>query len=299
MFDCWLNFALVQNSFRWVELKCRLPKGQAEVLIFVAKINGAATHWEPFRKEAYEFCCPTALNHYSASVSGYYRNEREAGPESLPQWRLGSFEGTGFNQWINPSIKQKCLGSTLLCTGCTNNNIVVVLEIFACPLPPNDPKCLWRCWFRPRFPLLLAMATCSGVAKHVFPRVPGTLDGALGLLLPMPEKTYRRLHMLQTKLIDCIPHIAGLNPKAFRSVELSLHLLSSALFIVDVFPWEFVAAVSIPPILDSWVQLSISTAPIWMYWCRRKSRISCRCRRRCRLSCLVFWHRSSWRLSLQ
>lgn len=46
----------------------------------------------------------------------------------------------------------------------------------------------------------------------------GTLDGGIGLLLPMTEKTYRRLHMLQTKLVECIPHIAGLNPKAFRHV---------------------------------------------------------------------------------
>lgn len=48
----------------------------------------------------------------------------------------------------------------------------------------------------------------------------GTLDGGLGLLLPMTEKTYRRLHMLQTKLVECIPHVAGLNPKAFRSVDI-------------------------------------------------------------------------------
>ncbi|KAJ7381472.1 Cleavage and polyadenylation specificity factor subunit 1 [Desmophyllum pertusum] len=47
----------------------------------------------------------------------------------------------------------------------------------------------------------------------------GTLDGGLGLLLPMTEKTYRRLHMLQTKLVECIPHIAGLNPKAFRLIS--------------------------------------------------------------------------------
>ncbi|XP_066019502.1 cleavage and polyadenylation specificity factor subunit 1-like [Pocillopora verrucosa] len=47
----------------------------------------------------------------------------------------------------------------------------------------------------------------------------GTLDGGLGLLLPMTEKTYRRLHMLQTKLVECIPHVAGLNPKAFRLVR--------------------------------------------------------------------------------
>ncbi|XP_048576873.1 cleavage and polyadenylation specificity factor subunit 1 isoform X2 [Nematostella vectensis] len=47
----------------------------------------------------------------------------------------------------------------------------------------------------------------------------GTLDGALGLMLPMTEKTFRRLHMLQTKLVDCIPHVAGLNPKAFRMLQ--------------------------------------------------------------------------------
>ena len=34
-FDCWLNFGLVQNNFRKVDLECRLPKGQAEALIVV------------------------------------------------------------------------------------------------------------------------------------------------------------------------------------------------------------------------------------------------------------------------
>lgn len=46
-----------------------------------------------------------------------------------------------------------------------------------------------------------------------------TLDGALGYLLPVPEKTYRRLLMLQNVLITHIPHNAGLNPKAFRTYK--------------------------------------------------------------------------------
>lgn len=43
-----------------------------------------------------------------------------------------------------------------------------------------------------------------------------TLDGGLGLLLPMQEKTYRRLLMLQSALTSALPHHAGLNPRAFR-----------------------------------------------------------------------------------
>ncbi|XP_041867877.1 cleavage and polyadenylation specificity factor subunit 1 isoform X1 [Melanotaenia boesemani] len=46
-----------------------------------------------------------------------------------------------------------------------------------------------------------------------------TLDGGIGLLLPMPEKTYRRLLMLQNALTTMLPHHAGLNPKAFRMMH--------------------------------------------------------------------------------
>lgn len=41
----------------------------------------------------------------------------------------------------------------------------------------------------------------------------------MGLLLPMQEKTYRRLLMLQNALNTMLPHHAGLNPKAFRFVS--------------------------------------------------------------------------------
>ncbi|XP_016844737.1 cleavage and polyadenylation specificity factor subunit 1 [Nasonia vitripennis] len=46
-----------------------------------------------------------------------------------------------------------------------------------------------------------------------------TLDGSLGYILPVPEKTYRRLLMLQNVLVSHIYHIAGLNPKAFRTYK--------------------------------------------------------------------------------
>ena len=46
-----------------------------------------------------------------------------------------------------------------------------------------------------------------------------TLDGALGHVLPCSEKTYRRLLMLQNVLVNSLPHIAGLNPKGFRTLK--------------------------------------------------------------------------------
>ena len=45
---------------------------------------------------------------------------------------------------------------------------------------------------------------------------PATLDGSVGMLLPMVEKTYRRLLMLQNTLTNGISHIGGLNPKSYR-----------------------------------------------------------------------------------
>lgn len=43
-----------------------------------------------------------------------------------------------------------------------------------------------------------------------------TLDGGLGYCLPLPEKTYRRLFMLQNVLFLHIEHLCGLNPKQYR-----------------------------------------------------------------------------------
>lgn len=54
------------------------------------------------------------------------------------------------------------------------------------------------------------------LVKNLSHYLTATLDGGVGYLLPVPEKTYRRLLMLQTKLVQGLPHTAGLNPKAFR-----------------------------------------------------------------------------------
>ncbi|XP_071374022.1 cleavage and polyadenylation specificity factor subunit 1 [Centroberyx affinis] len=55
-----------------------------------------------------------------------------------------------------------------------------------------------------------------------------TLDGGVGLLLPMQEKTYRRLLMLQNALTTMLPHHAGLNPKAFRMLHSDRRTLQNA-----------------------------------------------------------------------
>uniref|UniRef100_A0A667XJ31 Cleavage and polyadenylation specificity factor subunit 1 n=1 Tax=Myripristis murdjan TaxID=586833 RepID=A0A667XJ31_9TELE len=55
-----------------------------------------------------------------------------------------------------------------------------------------------------------------------------TLDGGIGLLLPMQEKTYRRLLMLQNALNTMLPHHAGLNPKAFRMLHSDRRTLQNA-----------------------------------------------------------------------
>lgn len=47
-----------------------------------------------------------------------------------------------------------------------------------------------------------------------------TLNGTLGYLLPISEKTYRRLLMLQNLLTTNLQHIAGLNPKAYRMIRM-------------------------------------------------------------------------------
>lgn len=44
-------------------------------------------------------------------------------------------------------------------------------------------------------------------------------SGAVGLITPLDEDTYRRLSALQTHLTSILEHPAGLNPRAYRSAE--------------------------------------------------------------------------------
>lgn len=55
-----------------------------------------------------------------------------------------------------------------------------------------------------------------------------TLDGSLGYLLPVTEKVYRRLLMLQNALVTHIPQTAGLNPKMYRAAKMPATELANA-----------------------------------------------------------------------
>lgn len=61
-----------------------------------------------------------------------------------------------------------------------------------------------------------------------------TLDGSLGHVLPLTEKTYRRLLMLQNLMVTNVQHHAGLNPKAFRMLRpFRLELMNASKNILD------------------------------------------------------------------
>ena len=46
--------------------------------------------------------------------------------------------------------------------------------------------------------------------------------------MPVDEVVYKRLQLLQGQLTRNVQHVAGLNPKAFRSVDfLDVHVLTS------------------------------------------------------------------------
>eukprot|EP00897_Mesotaenium_endlicherianum_P010246 jgi/Mesen1/924/ME000117S00085 len=44
----------------------------------------------------------------------------------------------------------------------------------------------------------------------------GGLDGSISMVAPLDERTFRRLQDLQKRLVDAVPHVAGLHPRAFR-----------------------------------------------------------------------------------
>ncbi|KAL4709697.1 hypothetical protein ACJJTC_007428 [Scirpophaga incertulas] len=64
---------------------------------------------------------------------------------------------------------------------------------------------------------MFRIAANGSTTRHV--TVFTTLDGGLGYVLPLAEKTYRRLLMLQNVLCTHCSHLAGLNPRAFRTYK--------------------------------------------------------------------------------
>uniref|UniRef100_A0A5B6ZUE1 Cleavage and polyadenylation specificity factor 160 kDa subunit n=2 Tax=Davidia involucrata TaxID=16924 RepID=A0A5B6ZUE1_DAVIN len=59
-------------------------------------------------------------------------------------------------------------------------------------------------------------ATTGSDKTNRFALLFGTLDGSIGCIAPLDELTFRRLQSLQKKLVDAVPHVAGLNPRSFR-----------------------------------------------------------------------------------
>ena len=59
-FGCLLNFRLVQNSFRQVELACTLPTGLAEVVIFVELWQRCMCIFAPFQLQTIKSGSPIA-----------------------------------------------------------------------------------------------------------------------------------------------------------------------------------------------------------------------------------------------
>ena len=79
----------------------------------------------------------------------------------------------------------------------------------------------------------------------------GTLDGAIGYVLPVQEKLYRRLRMLQNTMYSVLVQSASLNPKAYRYPKEGWRtLINSSRGIVDgdlIFQFP---ALSLPEKLD-------------------------------------------------
>ncbi|KAL8217963.1 hypothetical protein R6Q57_021336 [Mikania cordata] len=68
-----------------------------------------------------------------------------------------------------------------------------------------------------RLPMFSASTDPPGSDKTKrFALMFATLDGSIGCIAPLDELTFRRLQSLQKKLVDAVPHVAGLNPRSFR-----------------------------------------------------------------------------------
>ena len=76
---------------------------------------------------------------------------------------------------------------------------------------------MWRVKAKLSDPTTAQRLVAANEKKHV--TWYATLDGSLGHLLPVAEKTYRRLLMLMNVMTTNLPHTAGLNPKGFRTLR--------------------------------------------------------------------------------
>jgi len=78
-------------------------------------------------------------------------------------------------------------------------------------------NCMWRVRAKLSDPSTSQRLLAANEKRHV--TWYATLDGSIGHLLPVAEKTYRRLLMLMNVMTNNLPHTAGLNPKGFRTIR--------------------------------------------------------------------------------
>ena len=78
-------------------------------------------------------------------------------------------------------------------------------------------NCMWRVRAKLSDPTSSQRLVAGNEKRHV--TWYATLDGSLGHILPVSEKTYRRLLMLMNVMTTNLNHAAGLNPKGFRTLR--------------------------------------------------------------------------------
>ncbi|CAH2070334.1 unnamed protein product [Thlaspi arvense] len=72
-----------------------------------------------------------------------------------------------------------------------------------------------------KFLRLQTVASSTADNKNRYALLFATLDGSFGCIAPLDEVAFRRLQSLQKKLVDAVPHVAGLNPRSFRQFRSS------------------------------------------------------------------------------
>ena len=82
------------------------------------------------------------MHFLSLGVKGLIKTSRDLGSHQYRNGAWDHLEGQDSSK-----DKQKCCGSTIaMWPGCTNSHycsgVAYLLGIFACSVPPNDPKCL-------------------------------------------------------------------------------------------------------------------------------------------------------------
>ncbi|KAI9205850.1 CPSF A subunit region-domain-containing protein [Polychytrium aggregatum] len=67
----------------------------------------------------------------------------------------------------------------------------------------------------------------TGTPSVQFLSVYGSLDGSLGMVLPVSEKLYKRMYALYSRMVQNIQHAAALNPRGFRQLQLRSQYLGA------------------------------------------------------------------------